>query len=451
VFILLAPFLFPETARFVPIPREWEHIVAPARLGLWEWTDYHFVFPGASALRVDGASVCKLAPHIWRVRWENRVGAARIVPDVGEAMPVEILSPLFPTLESHVHFFAALWRELAARFPPLLWSHANGTRRGASIERASPTQGEALEWLELWGESLESLGRAIERKPSLHLGADEWDAPLSQVRRVEGPQLRQIAARGAGVRSLPPHLRQTRWDESASPLRARLGQFVFRVSSALGEGDDARVWKRRLAPWSNPHSAHATFVARDALSVQLLELEASWGASGTPLWGEISRAARMRDIATLWEWWVLLALVRELESAMGKQAVWSDAFDNELGLRAPATIRLGNLTLVFNGATPSYSTPLRPDYVLRGADGKPLVALDAKFRLNVERGGVVGDDLHKMHAYRDALGVRVALALHPGDKSVFYDCERGPLSHWNLRGALNSGLSGVGAWGLRPQ
>ncbi|RYX85540.1 hypothetical protein EON83_06145, partial [bacterium] len=191
-------------------------------------------------------------------------------------------------------------------------------------------------------------------------------------------------------------------------------------------------------------------VARDPLAVRLLEIEASFGVAGTPIWGAIEHAARLRDIAVLWEWWVLLALVRELEGATQERAVWSDAFDEKLGLRTPALIRFGARSLLYNGATPSYSTPLRPDFVWRDENGKPLAALDAKFRVNVERGSVIGDDLHKMHAYRDALGVSVALALHPGERSVFYDRERGPQQTWNVRAALAGALSGVGAWGLRP-
>jgi len=458
---LTPPFLFPETARFLPVPLELEHLVAPAKIGLFEWTDYHFVFPGSAKLRVDGALVQKLAPNIWRVRWENRVGNARLIPFAEDGKPteaaleVEVLSPKFPTFEAHIQFFAALWRELSIRFPPLLWQGAGqSTRRGASVERGTPSSQEALDWLELNGDALEALARSLDRRPTLHQIGEEWDAPLSQVRRVEGSQLRALSQSAtwarSGARALPSRVAQTRWNEGESPLRLRLGAFVFRVLGALDEGDEtARRWKRRLAIWSKPNASPVPLLARDAHSVQLLELEASWGVAGTPLWGRILRAARLRDIALLWEWWVLLALARELEIVANERALWSDAFDDRAGLRSPATVRFGNASLLFNGATPSYSTPLRPDFVWREGE-RPVAALDAKFRLNVERASVVGDDLHKMHAYRDALGVRVALALHPGEQSAFYDQNRGPLAHWNLRAALGGGLSGVGAWGLRP-
>ncbi len=427
--------------------------MAPAKLGLFEWTDYHFHFPGANNLKADGALVQKLAPHIWRVKWENRVGNARLLPDVGDALEVEVLSPKFPTFELHIQFFAALWRELAQRFPPLLWNtNGVGTRRGASVERGTPSSSETLDWLELWGDELESLGRALERKPSLHLEREEFDAPLSQVRRIEGEQLNQLMRANwtrNGGRALPGSVSQNRWNESPSPLKVRFGSFVARVVGALNDEPNSTQWKRRLNAWAKPGSV-PPLVARDALAIQLMTIEASFGIANTPLWGQIERTARLRDVALLWEWWVLLALVRELESATGERALWSDAFDAQLGLRAPALVRFGAHSLLYNGAVSSYSTPLRPDFVWRGEDDKPLAALDAKFRVSVERGSVVGDDLHKMHAYRDALGVRVALALHPGQRSVFYDRERGPVQTWNLRAALNGSLSGVGAWGLRP-
>lgn len=459
---MLVPFLFPETARFLPVPSEVSHLVAPAEVGLFEWTDYHFQFPRADKLRVDGALVQKLAPGIWKVRWENSVGNARLIPlderDRATEAPfeVEVLSPKFPTFDDHIAFFAGLWRELGSRFPPLLWNAwTQSTRRGASIEKGTPAAAETLDWLELWGEELEALGRALDRRPSLHQTREEWEAPLSEVRRIESGQLGTLLGGDwvkTASRPLPRSVAQSRWNEAPSPLRLRFESFVARVLQTLNEdsGEATRQWKRRLGVWAKPASATVPLVARDPLSVRLLEIEASFGIAGTPLWGAIEHAARLRNIAVLWEWWVLLALVRELESATQERAAWSDAFDEKLGLRMPALIQFGRRSLLYNGATPSYSTPLRPDFVWRDENDKPLAALDAKFRVNVERGSVVGDDLHKMHAYRDALGVRVALALHPGERSVFYDRERGPQQTWNVRAALSGALSGVGAWGLRP-
>jgi predicted component of viral defense system (DUF524 family) len=122
--------------------------------------------------------------------------------------------------------------------------------------------------------------------------------------------------------------------------------------------------------------------------------------------------------------------------------------------------------LVYNQAyrqPRSYSVPLRPD-VTWMRFGRPEVVLDAKFRL--ERLALVGDDteeagstakredLYKMHTYRDALGVRAAVAVYPGDQAVFYEVQRGYSklfpTVFPLDELLNGDLSGVGALPLKP-
>ena len=59
-------------------------------------------------------------------------------------------------------------------------------------------------------------------------------------------------------------------------------------------------------------------------------------------------------------------------------------------------------------------------------------------------------DLYKMHTYRDALDVRAAVAVYPGDTPVFYDCRLGPLADVSLGEVLNSDLSGIGALAIKP-
>ncbi|RYX80856.1 hypothetical protein EON83_26830, partial [bacterium] len=261
---MLAPFLFPETARFLPVPAELAHLVAPAEMGLFEWTDYHFQFPRAEKLRVDGASVQKLAAGIWKVRWENSVGNARLIPLNAEGkateapFEVEVLSPKFPSFENHITFFAGLWRELAARFPPLLWNASlQGTRRGALVERGMPSAAETLDWLELWGEALEALGRSLERRPSLHQTREEWEAPLAQVQRVDSGQLGALMSADwtrTASRPLPRSVAQSRWNEAPSPLRMRFEGFVVRVLQGLKEetSEAAKQWKRGLGAWAKP-------------------------------------------------------------------------------------------------------------------------------------------------------------------------------------------------------
>ncbi|MCE5192124.1 MAG: hypothetical protein LLG08_10265 [Actinomycetia bacterium] len=117
-----------------------------------------------------------------------------------------------------------------------------------------------------------------------------------------------------------------------------------------------------------------------------------------------------------------------------------------------------------NGKWHSYSVPLRPDIVHKVAD--TLHLFDAKFRVDRwdvpteldsealdrleadDHAGVASKgwwkkaDIHKMHAYKDALGsegARVATVwvLYPGTETRFYEAQDGA-------------MEGVGAIPLQP-
>jgi predicted component of viral defense system (DUF524 family) len=55
-----------------------------------------------------------------------------------------------------------------------------------------------------------------------------------------------------------------------------------------------------------------------------------------------------------------------------------------------------------------------------------------------------------MHTYRDALGVRAAVALYPGDEAMFYAVGCGRVSPVTLAEIITGNLSGVGAIPLHP-
>ena len=176
-------------------------------------------------------------------------------------------------------------------------------------------------------------------------------------------------------------------------------------------------------------------------------MQQSFGGAGAPLWAGAAHFARARDVASLWEFWVFFALVARIETARAERASIQANWDAARGLLAPSQALWDEWTLTFNGPAPSYSTPLRPDY-LWSKNGRALAAFDAKFRVEVPGQTGRGADLHKMHAYRDALGVRAAIALHPGRQTTFFDRERGPLPQLPLRAILEGAAAGVGLWGL---
>jgi len=146
----------------------------------------------------------------------------------------------------------------------------------------------------------------------------------------------------------------------------------------------------------------------------------------------------LRDAPTLYEYWCYFEVVAAVESVEGPAVAVDRPVQDEASARLAWSSRArftSGATVVFNERFPgrdaaapgpkSSSVPLRPDIVLRHPSAGFHV-LDAKFR----RAGVLTDredeaaegggdaaqqaDVHKMHAYRDALGARSAWVLYPG-------------------------------------
>ena len=180
--------------------------------------------------------------------------------------------------------------------------------------------------------------------------------------------------------------------------------------------------------------------------------------------GETLRLLAGRDMATLYEYRVftkILDSVRELSGreVSGPPSILRDEWGERLV--AGVAVSLGpGLSITFNptfsrSQKTAYSTPLRPDVILRVGDY--LHAFDAKYRLDrvdMQEGDADDDpatykraDLYKMHTYRDAIdGLRTAFVVYPGTEFAFF--ERGG----GLRTvpAHIDAADGVGALPLRP-
>lgn len=149
----------------------------------------------------------------------------------------------------------------------------------------------------------------------------------------------------------------------------------------------------------------------------------------------------LRDAPTLYEYWCYFQVVAAVEVIEGEPVAVNHPLHDEGTARLAWASRVrfeSGAEVVFNerfaghdasGPRPrSSSVPLRPDVVLHRKDGEFHV-LDAKFR----RAGLPSAhddepsdseqaakqaDVHKMHAYRDALGARSAWVLYPGQGSA---------------------------------
>jgi hypothetical protein len=203
------------------------------------------------------------------------------------------------------------------------------------------------------------------------------------------------------------------------------------------------------------------------------DLFAFWGdltrhASLPPTAAETTRMLEGRDIATLYEYWVFLKVLAEATHLLGPAHARAPKLvrtelDERLGYGCVVQIS-DDVFVEFNGTysrslSSAYSTPLRPDVVLRVRDR--LYAFDAKYRL--DRLSLEDDDpddavsltykradLYKMHTYRDAIrDASAAFVVFPGTDFVFF--ERSGIAHRSAASFAAAGSTdGVGAVPLRP-
>jgi len=201
------------------------------------------------------------------------------------------------------------------------------------------------------------------------------------------------------------------------------------------------------------------------------------------LGADMTRLLETKTASTLYEYWCFFRLADELERLLGAP-LRADKFINtdewEASVREGITIDFPqDVTLSYNRSyggnmAGSYSVTLRPDITLTVGD--ELHLLDAKFRLQSigaatidsaadDEVQVVGlrqwstfqpSDIHKMHAYKDALGarrgqqrqeVRSVWVLYPGDATAFFSETGGRVSAVPGR---REDMIGVGALPMQP-
>jgi hypothetical protein len=207
----------------------------------------------------------------------------------------------------------------------------------------------------------------------------------------------------------------------------------------------------------------------------LLHHQALVLASRYPIAAEdLRRIIETKSASLLYEYWCFFEVAEQLAALLGRPTEARVSGDDLHAFLAEG-IKLvfpGGIELHYNRSFSranskwkSYSVPLRPDIVLKVGD--TLHLLDAKFRVDpwdvsteldsaeldaleaADRAGVASKgwwknaDIHKMHAYKDALGsegakVATVWVLYPGTEHVFY-------------ATVPGALEGVGAVPLTPQ
>jgi hypothetical protein len=227
-------------------------------------------------------------------------------------------------------------------------------------------------------------------------------------------QLRALRARLARVqsaeRAFPATARRARVLEEMAALDARAARWARLPPLAAAAADPPPAFASpRLLNAPGYREAHRAFA--------LLALGVRVRAGPAEL--------ALRDLHLLYEQWCFLWLVRALSARLGPPTTpLAVADDDGLRLRIPRgeAVRWAGVSLAYEPRLEGAGMGLRqrPDFLLELPGAR--VVLDAKYRVDATpehrarhaAPGPPADALNTLHRYRDALGVRHAVALFPG-------------------------------------
>lgn len=538
-----------DASPILPVDPALAPALRPATVLVHEWTDYWAACPGATALTINGRPAPPLPGGAFRVRFENRLGRAVLqahadTGPVGPPLHVEVISRKFATAADYVSFTDTLLSDLFERSLRLPFDLGAPTARTVTEARQPPTPLFVMHFLSACGTPLEAALRMILRAPHHDVERQETWLDAARVFEADADTLLDIAT--------APH----RWERAPRPdlpVARRLGghvprdirQPVTEVTHDTPENRFTRAFLETLVraadvlpgcPWwprvpeqrqraiagvgracrralAHPVLAGAGRLARFPAASRVLtrregyrELHDLWRRFHTarrPVFAALAEAIDLRDSALLYEVWAFYALAEAVGEALGEAPVLTARITDAHGLACRAQARFGpHGTLTYNQTTPTYSTPLRPDFLWEGAGGA-RVAFDAKFRLGnfgaitttppagapasrardaavdpaadpwpdhaaaipdaagdapdawLDR--VVDDDGQRypaiggMHHYRDAMGLAAALAVYPGRRDAFYAHGTGRRDVRTLADILEGRFQGVGALGMTPR
>ena len=448
-------------AAILDIPPAAAGMLSPATHCLYEWTDYWWECPGADRVRIGSTWQDPITSGLFLLRFENELGLTALQAfggdsPVGAPLHVEVISRKFPDLSSHVTFLRSLLDDLfarAARLPlalaapvgravveslrppsPIFTLHflsqyAAALRAALAVIQASPHRqlrdrsgmvpiAEAAEadidvlvgalrtprgWVPAWGFPLaEKLGGRLPARVWQRLPEETYDTPEN---RFLLAALRAFLTAAEGLPAQP-------WWDDVPPDRRE----TVRAVGGLLRRVVAQPLFSEVGPQHHFPATSRVLLRRDGYR-DVLALWQVFRHARRPLFAPLRHAMDVRDIATLYEVWAFFALVEEIavavEQTPGVELRGTDA----TGLGWNATARFGTTgSLVYNRSERSYSGILmRPDFTWVPTIGS-AVALDAMFQLTRAEGHpdetapaetrVTHDDLYRMHAYRDTLGVQ---------------------------------------------
>lgn len=473
---------------------------APATHFAFEWTEYWLSCPGAASVRSSGHDLERLPGGTFRLHLKNQLGLARLRAFDIDDRPLEhtldllVLSRKFPTFAEHTEFFGALLDDLFVRLSHLPFTVDEPTEQQVEEALNPPTAIFALHFLTHEADRIERALRHIRRVPHRKLATIDELVPIHAITNVEADSLlefvqspnrwksasnsrvplarllngrlpesiwqstpldsldtpenrfvleaaRRFAASLADVRA------QTWWENIGRPQKRRLLQLGKQLEEFVQNPD----W-RDLGKSTRPPGSSRVMQRKDGYR-DLFALWELFQRARRPLFAALDAAMNVKNVADLYEYWVFLKLIEKLRDLFGIEPVLELRSDVQFGLAWSGAARFAARgTLWYNKPMSGYSNVgLRPDVLWEPGSGRP-VAFDAKFRLRETRSGVDkwnDEDLVKMHAYLDALDVRAAIAIYPGDLSRFWHRSRETLVP-SLRYLVETEIEGIGALSRTP-
>ncbi len=502
--IVLRPLKATVLPRIQAVPLV--HQAALGQFAIFEWTEY--LLEGPALRQVS------LSEHFYRFEVQNRMGQLRLtlITSHGRCtLPLAVLSPKFPTPETHLNYFKNLLEDLIRKSASLPFSVAQATALAADESPDPPTLLFVYHFLRQYGTDIHSALETILGNPHRNLLYEDDLVPLARVVQIDGsvlsgiltqPQFLVRAQRDLPIAAAlegyaPSHLWQTCAEETfdtppnrfAKQFLAELADWSARLSETswllpylaeLNPVRDELVFAQTDPLWTEVGSL-TRFPAENQVLLKRhgyrdwTDLWRRFHLARLPLFQKAQEAIDARDIATLYEVWCFFALteqVRQILAVDPNRLSWRLDVSDAEGLEYTTQVTFGQTgyRLRYNESfrrvkDRSYSIGLRPDFTLHGPAGLRLI-FDAKFRFDqnlfeVEDGKDEIDtqrtakksDLYKMHTYRDALRAKAAIVLYPGDSTIFYhiDARVTHLLDWSaLISPGDIEWQGVGAIPMKP-
>lgn len=518
-----APDAFTIGRQFVlPVPDHLRALLAPAEWTVHEWTELQVSFPDTTHLRIGSQIVAASftgsdgMAH-FRLRFENELGLTTLQPlrhgtRSAEPIHLEVIAKKFPDLSHSLAFMNGLLTDLFARGAALPFAVTRRTTRTIREEHRAPNDLFAFHFFRHHHEELIRAIQAVIGSPHRVLGDRVEHVRIHEVRRVDGESLLHMlrTARGNGTsppgasalhRLQPERVLQRIPEETFDTPENRYILSVARRMAISVRRIRRSSWFPYVQEGGIVTDIPQTFDRLDHHLRQLVtdhrftglgdsfampsqsrvlqhkdgyrELTTLWEAlhrHQRPVYERMQRAIDLRDVPTLYEFWLLFELIDAIRARTGELPLLSglDSLDHP-----PGTFRArfpGGGTLWyqrgFAGKSVYSGITLRPDYVWETTSGRRIV-LDAKFRItypwpkedgatpSLDSASATTDDITKMHAYRDAIdGVTAAIVLYPGANGFLKTPDRDTTLLHGLDDLIDDiiigNLDGIGAIPMSP-